>query len=904
MKIHEVEREKREKRDRLREQLQSISLLNDTQKAEINDEIGQLKTQLTNVQQQRDGARKMADWLDEKAQNEQTLDEKRKDLATKQEETRQPVFIENRRLVNDWEHTAEPRRELKDLRQAQNQIDSLRKQQPALQKEYDYLCAALRTLVNNITDMEAKLVTIDGFLKNEEANHEMYKAIKSIKSHLAQRKTEQKNITAFNIALDKENQNLPVAEEHFNQTLKARQELESSVIELQARYDAIHVDDINKKKDALADALRSLAALETERDNVASAVTVIEGLEKDLSGERLTLEKELAAIDDKRALKEQAANALSREKDWNVLIEQAHLKLKPGDQCPVCGETIKALKNASGHEVVNELEKQLKQAEQNVIQAEGRINASKQLIERLDKQIQDGRQLLEERKLSLRKQWELTRDSLSKCGRTAEEMLDKSQSEALTVAINSEIEQLNTTLQQASELSGQIKAEREKLDKSITAHNAAIVALNKVKDSIKYQTVAINDSIGRFNLHTEELNGLLTIADWQERADKDAGFIDDLEKRAVDYQQKEDTAQQIRDTIKLNRAIIPAMNENKSNIKGLDDHDGTCDSVPANLDERWRQFENKCIQWNNDLDGEQRIVERAQQSLDIYLSGHPDMSEQRIAQLDSHTSDEITTIKTAQQSLTDSIIRMEGEIASLVEQQGVIKSKKPDFVEENRDRLEELFKSSQEKFEELTSQIAERRARLKNDEENLRLAGERKADLEQAEVVYGQWAEFSMMLGSADGAKFRKIAQSYILGELLNSANGYLHYFNDRYELEASPGKLIILVRDLYQGDLTSVNTLSGGESFMVSLALALALSSTMGKIFTIDTIFIDEGFGSLSGNYLDNVIETLNRLYEMGGRRVGLISHVEALKERVTTQIQVYRDPKNNTVSRVSIVS
>ena len=160
------------------------------------------------------------------------------------------------------------------------------------------------------------------------------------------------------------------------------------------------------------------------------------------------------------------------------------------------------------------------------------------------------------------------------------------------------------------------------------------------------------------------------------------------------------------------------------------------------------------------------------------------------------------------------------------------------------------------------------------------------------------------MLGSADGAKFRKIAQSYILGELLNSANGYLHYFNDRYELEASPGKLIILVRDLYQGDLTSVNTLSGGESFMVSLALALALSSTMGKIFTIDTIFIDEGFGSLSGNYLDNVIETLNRLYEMGGRRVGLISHVEALKERVTTQIQVYRDPKNNTVSRVSIVS
>ena len=90
----------------------------------------------------------------------------------------------------------------------------------------------------------------------------------------------------------------------------------------------------------------------------------------------------------------------------------------------------------------------------------------------------------------------------------------------------------------------------------------------------------------------------------------------------------------------------------------------------------------------------------------------------------------------------------------------------------------------------------------------------------------------------------------------------------------------------------------------MVSLALALALSSMSGKVFSMDTLFIDEGFGSLSPNYLDNVMETLNRLYEMGGRRVGIISHVEMLKERVATQIQVQRDPSNNTVSRVNIVT
>ena len=88
----------------------------------------------------------------------------------------------------------------------------------------------------------------------------------------------------------------------------------------------------------------------------------------------------------------------------------------------------------------------------------------------------------------------------------------------------------------------------------------------------------------------------------------------------------------------------------------------------------------------------------------------------------------------------------------------------------------------------------------------------------------------------------------------------------------------------------------------MVSLALALALSSTTGKMFSVDTLFIDEGFGSLSHNYIHKVMETLNRLYDMGGKRVGIISHVEQLKESVTAKIEVARDKKNTTVSRVTV--
>lgn len=904
MKIHEVEREKKAIRDNLLGQLQNITLLNDDEKAEISGEMTRLRDELAGINQQREQAKKMADWLDKKEQNEKALAEKRQYLASKQTETQKPDFIEQQRLVMDWESTAEPRRELRDRLVAQAQIESLLKQQPALQEEFDGLCAALRAMVSGVKDMEQQLAEIDAYLNSEQPNREMYKAIKSIKSHLSQRKTEQDNIMEFTIALNKDRERLPGVEQTHKDTLKAYQELESSVNALQGRYDAIGVADIMERKDALTDAASALASLSAERSNLANAVTAVEDLEKERGKEWLTLEKERAAIDDKRALKEKAASALSREKDWNTLIEQAHLKLKPGERCPVCGETIKELQNPSGHDVLNELEEQLNQAEQNVIQAEGRIAASQKMVQRLDQQIKSARELLDKRKASLEKQWGQTRVSLTKCGRQASEMPDENVIQALTASINEEVERLNISLQQANELHQLIKAERVKLDKSITAHNEAKIHLNKINDSIKYQTQAINDSIKRFDSHNTELNALLAIPDWQQQVDENEGFIGGLEKRAADYQQKEDEAQRLRDTIKLNRAIIPAMEENKSNIEGLVDHGNTSDRLPAKLDERWRQFENKCIQWNNDLSNERRVVSRTQQALDSYLSSHAGMTETRLAQLNCYDVDSIHAIKDAQQALLEAIIRAEGEIASLVEQQGVIQRGKPDFIEENRDKLDELLKINDEKCERLTSLIADLKARLKTDEENLRLVGEKKVALEEAEAVYGRWADFSVMLGSADGAKFRKIAQSYILGELLHSANGYLSRFNGRYELVASPGKLVILVRDLLQGDLTSVNTLSGGESFMVSLALALALSSTMGRVFTVDTLFIDEGFGSLSENYLDNVIETLNRLYEIGERRVGIISHVEALKERITTQIQVYRDAGNNTVSRVNVVS
>lgn len=168
---------------------------------------------------------------------------------------------------------------------------------------------------------------------------------------------------------------------------------------------------------------------------------------------------------------------------------------------------------------------------------------------------------------------------------------------------------------------------------------------------------------------------------------------------------------------------------------------------------------------------------------------------------------------------------------------------------------------------------------------------------------YAQWKRLCDYFGSADGSLFQKIAQSFILGNLIHSANNYLKSLHPRYSLEVVRGTLHLSLVDAYQGYATRpVSTLSGGEGFLVSLALALALSD-IGQNLAVDTLFIDEGFGSLSGQELQNAITTLRALQRTNGRHVGIISHVEAVKESVPIQIQVIQEG-NQSGSVVKVVS
>ena len=168
--------------------------------------------------------------------------------------------------------------------------------------------------------------------------------------------------------------------------------------------------------------------------------------------------------------------------------------------------------------------------------------------------------------------------------------------------------------------------------------------------------------------------------------------------------------------------------------------------------------------------------------------------------------------------------------------------------------------------------------------------------------TYNRWMALYDLIGSSDGKKFRVFAQGLTLQKLVQLANAHLENLFGRYLIIKRPGEDLELdIVDTYQADnIRSMHTLSGGESFLVSLALALGLSDLAGKNANIKSLFIDEGFGTLDEQALDLALNTLENL-QAKGKTIGIISHVKELKERISTQVKVVK--RGGGISHVEVV-
>jgi exonuclease SbcC len=283
---------------------------------------------------------------------------------------------------------------------------------------------------------------------------------------------------------------------------------------------------------------------------------------------------------------------------------------------------------------------------------------------------------------------------------------------------------------------------------------------------------------------------------------------------------------------------------------------------------------------------------------ELQKSGFADMTDFTSSILDQATE---IQIKKHKESIEEKINALKGAFAQNeleLKDQGA-----RELTEAGIEELKENAQSLQKHKEELIAQNARiGQILLENDqlaEKHFSIT----QDIEKFRKEYDRWKILSDMIGSATGAEFNVFAQGLTLARLVFLANRYLQKLNPRYQIRRKPhSDLDLEIIDRYQADnVRSMKTLSGGETFLVSLALALGLSDLAGNKTRIDSLFIDEGFGTLDPQTLDVAITTLENL-QATGKMIGIISHVDALKERITTQIQVTR--QSGGVSKIEIVS
>jgi DNA repair protein SbcC/Rad50 len=222
------------------------------------------------------------------------------------------------------------------------------------------------------------------------------------------------------------------------------------------------------------------------------------------------------------------------------------------------------------------------------------------------------------------------------------------------------------------------------------------------------------------------------------------------------------------------------------------------------------------------------------------------------------------------------------------------------ITDKSLEELEPQFKEHEEALTELRDIIVGLKHKLSENTAAKERIKEKQTAIEAQKKECRRWENLHELIGSADGKKYRNFAQGLTFEMMVGHANRQLQKMTDRYLLirdDAQPLELNVV--DNYQaGEIRSTKNLSGGESFIVSLSLALGLSYMASKNVRVDSLFLDEGFGTLDEEALDTALETLAGL-QQDGKLIGIISHVPALKERISTQIQV--TPQTGGRSQVS---
>ena len=358
------------------------------------------------------------------------------------------------------------------------------------------------------------------------------------------------------------------------------------------------------------------------------------------------------------------------------------------------------------------------------------------------------------------------------------------------------------------------------------------------------------------------------------------------------------------DNIEALKKCLDAWNDNK---KRTDDLTNQITTITGNIALNNKELDSQ-IKSFSEKQKEKQDLETDKQKLsderkEVFAEKSVEDEENR---LKKWVEDAETVKKSAEKEKNNTHTELEKNKAVIIEREKEFAEKQEQKItEKTNEELQTEFDEKKIKSDGFSQKIGANNQILELNTENLKSNSIKLKEKEKQQAICSRWGRLNELIGSSDGQKYRNFAQALTFEHLIGLANKQLNKMSDRYILKctgdtSNPFELSVIDKFQNSEERTAQN-LSGGEKFIVSLSLALGLANMASKNMRIDTMFIDEGFGTLDADYLDVALNALSNL-QSEGKIIGVISHLTELKERIATHVEVI--PSGNGHSKIQITN
>lgn len=851
-----------------------------------------------------------------------------------EKQARSEKYADAMKGIKLFDASAKARSALSFLREAQKRLEAEQDRLVSCRHNFRDLTCRLAALENELTETAGTRDVIDAAIESR-------RPVRSILDNAPMLAGKLNSVAGLRSAVAASERNLRTADEEIANVIRPRLQhaeavekecsstlgnIRQKLEETSEKLAETKLSDMRKEKDALSESSRKLDrlsaivdAVKRSDENLAACGRVMD----DIAARTATSQKALAEAGKTLIAARAARDACKKSSDdasraAGDAAEHLRANLRVGDRCPVCGSLIDHELTAG--EILRELadkarleferhQSEYETALRHQAEIESTIKALAVEKEKTDNEL--GCLNEEKKKLS---------DDLNV------------KSHELGIAIDSNIAEtishcIATVAGRLGELSLRITA-AETLEKTVGELRASVDNIQGRLDSARKscekerqnlsgaleRRSAISATMETNNVNiASTLDELSTVLDGSAVSSRDfrrepAEFAADITAAAKELTSLLEQSTSLSKQLETLTGVIDRSRRLRDEISGKlgisADESAAIIQVNGNsrnVEKDFYSLANAVTSAVASINSQNAELSRQKTLLDDFFAANPTIDRAEVEHLMALPESTVKDWRDTVDNIQRLLIASETELtAAKRESQEHAKTRPADLIDEAADNtdgngwhaadLHPLIAEAEKTEREAMEERARIKAVFDNAERHSAELIRADEELSAAGADYSRWEQLCRYLGDAEGKKFRRVAQSHLLECLINGANSYLKRLNDRYELEVYPGTFTIMVTDSYQDYARrTANTISGGETFLVSLALALALSD-IGEMRGCDTLFIDEGFGSLSGEPLDRAIYTLKSLHHQVGRRIGIISHIASLREKIATQIIVER--------------